>query len=274
MSKTNALLMMCIGALLSAAPARAQDTLIDSSKVRLEQRLNEQAPLDTVFRDDTGKTVRLGDYFGKKPILLMLPFYKCPGICKDELMGIVRSLKQINFNVGNEFDVVIVSINPKETPDIAALHKEQYVKDYQRPDTAHGWHLLTGEEAQIRRLADAVGFYYVYDTKTDQYNHPAGLMVLTPQGKLSRYFYGVQYDPRTLKLALIEASQNKIGTLAERILMYCSAYDPTRGRYGLVIMRVLQLAGLATLLILGTSIFIMIRLERRRARIRAARATG
>lgn len=274
MSKTNALLMMCIGALLSAAPARAQDTLIDSSKVRLEQRLNEQAPLDTVFRDDTGKTVRLGDYFGKKPILLMLPFYKCPGICKDELMGIVRSLKQINFNVGNEFDVVIVSINPKETPDIAALRKEQYVKDYQRPDTAHGWHLLTGEEAQIRRLADAVGFYYVYDTKTDQYNHPAGLMVLTPQGKLSRYFYGVQYDPRTLKLALIEASQNKIGTLAERILMYCSAYDPTRGRYGLVIMRVLQLAGLATLLILGTSIFIMIRLERRRARIRAARATG
>jgi len=276
MSKTDNTFAVALSllALFGASHAQAQNADFDVRNVRIDQKLNEQAPLDTEFRDETGKIVRLGDYLGKKPVLLMLPFYQCPGICKEELRGLVHSLKEVRFNPGQEFEVVIVSINPKETPELAASTKQQYMTEYGRPDTVSGWHFLVGAEEQIKRLSNAIGFYYVYDVKTDQYNHPAGLMVLTPHGKLSRYFFGVQYDPNTVKLALIEASQNKIGTLTERILMYCSAYDPTRGRYGLVIIRVLQLAAFATLAAVGTLLFVLFRLERLRARKPSTLAGG
>jgi protein SCO1/2 len=231
--------------------------------VGFDQRLNAQVSLDLVFRDETGRAVRLGDYFGDKPVILSLVYYNCTTLCPMILDGLVRSLTPLSFDIGKQFAMLTVSFDPRETPAQAAAKKTEYVRRYRRPGAADGWHFLTGEEAAIRRLTDTVGFRYLYDEKTDQFAHAAGILMLTPQGKVARYFYGFDFSPRDLRLGLIEAAANTIGTPIDQVLLLCYHYDPRTGQYGLVVMNTLRLAGLATVLALGTFIVVMLRRDRR-----------
>ena len=192
-----------------AAAALAQGPPVKFSDVHFDQRLDEQVPMDLNFRDESGQTVRLGDYFGKKPVILSLVYYECPMLCTQVLNGQVTSLRDISFNVGEQFNVVTVSFNPRETPALAKAKKEMYLSRYGRPGAEEGWHFLTGDPKAIASLADSVGFHYVYDALLNQYAHASGIMVLTPQGKISRYFYGIDYSPRDLRLGLVEASAGK-----------------------------------------------------------------
>lgn len=219
--------------------------------VRIEQKLNQQLPLDLVFRDENGEQVKLGKYFGHKPVVLALVYYDCPMLCTQILNGMVTSFRVLPFQIGNEFDVVTISFDPRETAALAASKKKIYI-DY-LPDKLQtganaGWHFLTGDPANIERIADAVGFRYHYDESTKQFAHASAIMVATPEGKLSRYFYGVEYPPRDLRLGLIESSQHKIGSLSDELLLYCYHYDPATGKYGAAIMRVMRVAGVITLL--------------------------
>ncbi len=233
-------------------------------EVKIEQRLNEQVPLDLKFRDEAGREVALGEYFkGEKPVVLSLVFYKCPMLCDQILTGLLGGLRSINFDVGKEFEVVTVSFDPRETPELAAEKKQNFVQRYNRPGAGDGWHFLTGEQESITRLTEAVGFHYNYDPQTDQFAHAAGIMVLTPQGRLSRYFYGIEYFPKDLRFGLIEASDNKIGSLADQLLLYCYHYDPATGRYGPVVMRIMRVGGVATVLGIGALVLV---LRRRGAR--------
>ena len=209
--------------------------------VGLDQRLNEQVPLDIQFRDETGRVVQLGEYFGDKPAVLALVYYECPMLCNQVLNGLVGSLKGMSLNVGKEFEVITVSFDPRETPQLAASKKDSYIKRYGRAGAADGWHFLTGDEDSIKRLTEAVGFRYAWDTRTNQFAHASGIMVVTPEGRLAKYFYGIEYAPRDVRLGLVEASQNKIGTVADRILMFCYHYDPATGKYGAVVMNFLKL---------------------------------
>jgi protein SCO1/2 len=227
--------------------------------VGIDQRLNEQVPLDLRFRDEAGRTVRLGDYFGRKPVILALVYYECPMLCTEVLNGLVGSLKVLSFDVGNQFTVVTVSFNPRETPALAAAKKAAYLGRYARPGAAGGWHFLTGEEPSIAALTRAVGFHYTYDPKTNQYAHAAGIMVLTPQGKISRYFYGIEYAPRDLRLGLVEASANKIGSPIDQLLLFCYHYDPAIGKYSAIVMNFVRLGGVITMLALGTLILVLLR---------------
>jgi protein SCO1/2 len=231
--------------------------------VGIDQKLNEQVPLDLVFRDEAGKVVKLREYFGEKPVILSLVYYECPMLCNMILNGLYRSLRTLSFDVGREFNVVTVSFNPKETPALAAAKKDTYIKAYARPGAAQGWHFLTGAEESIRQLTQAVGFRYTYDPQTKQYAHASGIMVLTPQGKLARYFYGIEYAPKDLRLGLVEASAGKIGSPVDQVLLFCYHYDPVTGKYGVVIMRVIRLAGMATVLVLGAFMVVMFRRDRR-----------
>jgi protein SCO1 len=250
-------------AVLGPVVARAHETLPAIMKeVGFDQRLNEQVPLDLVFRDEAGRAARLGEYLGGKPVILSLVYYNCTTLCPMILDGIVRSLTPVSFDIGKEFTVVTVSFDPRDTPAQATAKKAEYVQRYHRAGAADGWHFLTGEEAAIRRLTQAVGFRYLYDEKTDQFAHAAGILMLTPQGKVSRYFYGFDFSPRDLRLGLIEAAANRIGTPIDQVLLYCYHYDPLTGKYGLIVMNVLRLAGLATVLALGGFILVMLRRER------------
>ncbi len=224
-------------------------------------------PLTLEFRDETGRPVRLGDYFGERPVVLALVYYECPQLCPMVLNGMVKSFRTLRFDVGQEFEVVTVSIDPRETPAIAAKKKDQLVRQYDRAGAARGWHLLTGEKGAIRRLADAVGFRYFYDPETELYAHAAGIMVATPKGRLARYYYGIEYSGRDLRLGLVEAAENKIGSVVDEVLLYCYHYDPTTGKYGLVIMNVLRVAGLATVLAIGIFLFVSLRWERRQRKL-------
>lgn len=236
-------------------------------EVKIEQRLNEQVPLDLRFRDEAGREVALGEYFNKeKPVVLSLVFYKCPMLCDQILTGLLGGLRSISFDVGKEFEVVTVSFDPRETPELAAEKKQNFVQRYNRPGAGDGWHFLTGDQESITRLTEAVGFHYSYDAKTDQFAHAAGIMVLTPEGRLSRYFYGIEYFPKDLRFGLIEASDNKIGSLADQLLLYCYHYDPATGRYGPVVMRIMRVGGIVTLLGIGALVLAM--------RRRAARQKG
>lgn len=228
--------------------------------VGIEQHLDEQIPADLNFRDETGKPVRLGDYFGKKPVILNLVYYNCPMLCGEVLSGLEGALRVLKFDVGKEFDVLTVSFDPRETPDMATKKKAEFLKRYGRAGAAGGWHFLTGPQESIDALTKAAGFQYQYDPKTGQFAHATAIMILTPEGKIAQYYYGVDYAPKDLRLGLIQASQNKIGTLADQVLLYCYHYDPTTGKYGAVISRVLKLAGLATLLGLGILMTVLIRL--------------
>jgi protein SCO1 len=215
--------------------------------VGFDQRLNEQVPPDLLFRDETGKAVRLGDYFGKRPIVLALVYYECPMLCSQILNGVVSALDILKFDAGRDFDVIAVSFNPKEGPGLASAKKRAYVERYKRPGTEGGWHFLTGTPESIAQLTTAVGFRYAWDAKTSQYAHAAGIMVLTPDGRLSKYHYGVEYSPRDLRLALVEASNNKIGNAVDQLLLYCYHYDPTTGQYGMAAMTAVRLGGVATI---------------------------
>jgi protein SCO1/2 len=235
---------------------------VSLSKVGIDQKLDSQVPLDLQFFDENGKTVRLGDFFGQKPVVLSLVYYECPMLCTLVLNGMVRAFRTLSFNVGDDFEVVTVSFNPRETPALAAAKKAVYLKEYGRPGAGRGWHFLTGREDQIKQLTDAVGYRYVYDPKTGQYAHATGIMVLTPKGRVARYFYGIEYSPRDLRLGLIEATNNRIGSPVDQILLYCVHYDPTTGKYGLVIMNVIRLVGAATVLLIGGFIAVMLLRER------------
>jgi len=216
--------------------------------IGIEQRLNEQVPLDLAFRDETGREVRLGEYFGEKPVILSLVYYDCPMLCNQVLTGLVSSLDILKFNVGREFDVLTVSFDPRETPALASDKKQGYIGRYKRPGAGEGWHFLTGDQASIDRLTQAVGFKYKWDEQTRQFAHSSGIMLLTPQGKLSRYFYGIEYSPVDLRLGLIEASENRIGSPVDAVLLYCYHYDPATGKYGPVVMNIIRLGGIITII--------------------------
>jgi protein SCO1/2 len=230
-------------------------------KVAFEQRLNAQLPLDLPFTDETGAAVKLGDYFGRKPVVLAFVYYECPMLCTQVLNGIESALRVIHESAGKEFDVVTVSFDPRETPVLAAGKKKAYLDRYQRAGAEQGWHFLTGEAASINALTKAVGFKYQWDAQTQQFAHSTALMVLTPQGKIAQYFYGVEYSPKDLRLGMVEASQGRIGTPVDQILLYCYHYDPRTGRYGAIITRVLQIAGAITVLVLGGFILMMLKME-------------
>ena len=227
--------------------------------VGIEQHLDEQIPLDLTFRDETGKTVRLGDYFGQKPVVLSLVYYRCPMLCSEVLSGMASALRILKFDIGKDFNVLTVSFDPHDTPEIATAKKAEYIKRYGRDGAAGGWHFLTGDQESIDALTKAVGFQYEYDPKTGQFAHTTAIMVLTPKGKIAQYYYGVEYAPKDLRLGLVQASHEKIGTVVDEVLLYCYHYDPATGKYGAVISRILKLAGGATILLLGGLLLILFR---------------
>ena len=221
------------------------------SEVRIEQKLDQQLPLDLVFRDESGQQVKLGQYFGQKPVVLAFVYYDCPMLCTQVLNGMVTSFRVLPFQIGNEFDVVTVSFDPRETSALAAAKKKvylDYLPEKMRAGANSGWHFLTGDQASITQLTDAAGFHYRWDEETKQFAHASAIMVTTPHGKLSRYFYGIEYAPRDLRLGLIESSANKIGSPVDQLLLYCYHYDPATGKYGAAIMRVMRIAGVLTIL--------------------------
>jgi protein SCO1/2 len=253
--------------LVIVVPARAQGLTANNQPaalrdVGIDQKLNQPVPLDLMFRDETGRSVNLGDYFGQKPVILVLAYYECPMLCTMVLNGVLRSLRALSFDVGHQFNVVTVSFNPKETPELAAAKKKNYIAGYGRAGAETGWHFLTGDENSIQQLTDAVGFRYHYDPQAKQYVHASGIMVLTPQGKLARYFYGIEYSANDLRLGLVEASQGKIGSPVDQLLLYCFHYDPVTGKYGAIITRIIQLAGIATALMLAAFMIVMFRRDR------------
>jgi protein SCO1/2 len=230
-------------------------------QVRIDQKLNDTIPLDLKFRDEHGKTVELAQYFGSKPVILTLVYYSCPMLCTQVLNGLDRSLENIPPTIGKDFNVVTVSIDPTEKPVLAEAKQELYTGMYERPGAAKGWHFLTGDEPQIKQLADAVGFRYAYDPQSKQFAHAAAIMILTPDGRISRYFYGVAYPERDMRLALLDASSGKVGSPIDAVLLYCYHYDPHTGKYGLLISRVIQLSGALTVVLGGIGLLILFRGE-------------
>jgi protein SCO1 len=228
-------------------------------EVGVDQKLNDSIPLDLTFRDEHGKSVQLGQYFGSKPVILALVYYNCPMLCTQVLNGLDRSLQLIPLTIGKDFNALTVSIDPTDRPPLAEAKQAVYVGMYGRPGAADGWHFLTGEEPQIKQLAAAVGFRYAYDPDSKQYAHASAIMMLTPDGKLSRYFYGISYPERDLRLGLDDASEGKIGSPVDQVLLFCYHYDPHTGKYGLLISRVLELAGLLTVLIGGVGLIVLFR---------------
>ena len=268
---------LVLGAIVLLGPASAQEIKNQQQisilkQVNFEQNLNAQLPLDTPLRDESGATVRFGDYFGKKPVVLLFVYFECPMLCKVELNGLVRNLRALSISAGREFEIVTVSIDPREDAKLASAKKRGYVKWYDRPGVEHGWHFLTGDEPSIRRLTGVAGFRYTYDAKSDQYAHPAGLIVATPGGRISRYIYGVDFPASDLRLALVEASSGKIGSPVDRLLLTCFHYDPTTGRYNFAIMSVLRILGTGTVLALATYMGVNFLRDRRRAAVARAAA--
>ena len=233
------------------------------TEIGLDQQLDAQVPLDLRFKDEAGRDVRLGDYFGRRPVILTLVYYECPMLCTQVLNGLTSALGVLSFTVGQEFDIVTVSFDPKETPELAAAKKAAYLDRYKREGAGRGWHFLTGDERSVAALTRAVGFRYAYNASIDQYAHVSGIMVLTPEGRLSRYFYGIEYGPRDVRLALIEAADRRIGTPADQLLLYCFHYDPKSARYSFAITRLVRTLGVATVLAMVGGIVILRRRERR-----------
>ncbi len=233
-------------------------------KVGITQKMGAQVPLDLQFNDESGQLVTLRQYFGK-PVILALVYYQCPSLCNMVLNGLVRSVKDLSLTAGEDYDVVAVSFDPRETSEMARAKKLTYMKEYNRPGAEKGWHFLTGDEAASKALADSVGFRFVYDTMTNQYAHGSGIILLTPEGRTTRYFFGIDYPARDVKLGLVEASSNRIGSAIDQVELYCFHYDPASGKYGLVIMNVLRLGGLLTL---GALVGFMIFMFRRDFRAR------
>jgi protein SCO1 len=232
--------------------------------VDLEQKLGAQVPLDVEFRDEAGRTVALEDYFGRRPVILSLVYYRCQDLCPLTLDGLVRGMRPLSFNIGDQFDVLTVSFDPRDTSALAAAKKTDFVKQYSRPGAEKGWHFLTGDETAIRRLTEAVGFRFNYDSENDRFGHATGIMLLTPDGKIARYFYGIEFSPRDLRLGLIEASAKKIASPIDQLLLFCYHYDPATGKYSLLVTNLVRLAGIATVLALVIFIAVMLRRDRSR----------
>lgn len=241
--------------------------------VGIEQKLDGQVPLDLEFRDETGKAVKLGDYFHTgRPVIVNLVYYQCPMLCGEVLQGLTAAVKVIKFMPGKEFEIVTVSIDPREGPELAAAKKQTFLERLDRPGAEKGWHFLVGQKPQIDALANAIGWEYQYDPKTDQFAHAAGIVLVTPKGKIAQYYYGVEYSARDMRLGMVEASQNKIGTLADQVLLYCYHYDPRTGKYGAVVTNLVRLGGVATVVILGGFLVIMFRQDRKEQGIGTGRA--
>jgi protein SCO1/2 len=275
--------VLCTGLLCAAAalgqpgqpaPMQASYSLQDSNLkpalpgslvgVGIDQKLDAQVPLGTMLRDEAGREVPLSTFFQSgKPVLLAPVYYRCPMLCTQILSGMESALKVVSLDPGKDFEVVAISFDPKDTPEIAAAKKQNYLRRYRRPGTANGWHFLTGEEANVRALTDAIGFHYKYDPKTDQYAHASAIMILTPEGRVSKYFYGVEYSPRDIRLGLVDASHNKIGTPVDEVLLFCFHYDPATGKYGAVAMNLLRISAAAFLLVGGMAIVIALRRDSR-----------
>jgi protein SCO1/2 len=266
-----AILAIAFVACLFTSPAHAQldDRPLETAGVRpallrdvgLDQKLGSLIPLDLIFRDEHGHAVALRQFFRQKPVLLTLVYYQCPMLCTEVLNGLLRSAKELPLEIGKDFTIVTISIDPTERPVLANVKHELYTGLYGRPGGSQGWHFLTGDEAQIKTVARSVGFRYAYDSASGQFAHPSGIMLLTPEGRLARYFYGIGYPSRDLRLGLVEASQEKIGSAVDQILLYCYHYDPATGRYGLLIARVIQVAGVLMVLSLGLVVAILFRRE-------------
>lgn len=260
-----AVALAAIAALSSVPLARAERQEAAPSElegVGVDERLDEAIPLDLEFADESGETVRLGDYFdGERPVILTLNYYECPMLCTLELNGLAEALRGMDWVPGREFEIVTVSIDPRETPALARDKKATYLKAYGRPEAAEGWHFLTGREQSIRALADAVGFRYSYIEQQGQWAHAAVLFLATPDGRLSRYLYGVQFDPKTLRLSLVEASRGGIGSTLDRLILYCYHYDSEAGTYAPQALRIMQLGGLATVVVLGGLLLVFWRRE-------------
>jgi protein SCO1/2 len=232
-------------------------------EIGFDQHLNQQIPLDVRFRDETGRTVPLRTYFGAKPVVLAFVYYSCPMLCSQVLGSLTNTLRTLSLEPARDFEMVVISFDPRETPGLAAGKKAEYLARYGRPEAEAGWHFLTGDETSIRQATQAAGFRYVWDESTKQFAHPAGIIVVTPDGRPARYLFGVEYGPRDLRLALVEASSGQVGSAVDALLLYCYHYDPMTGRYGLVIMRLLRIAGVGTVLALGLFIITAVRRERR-----------
>jgi protein SCO1/2 len=243
---------------LTAVPAFADGTPPDQmlNAARFDQKLNTQVPPDLHFRDEAGRDVALGSYFGARPTVLIMAYYNCPNLCPLTIDNLVGNLRKIAFDAGNQYNVVAVSIDPREKPALAASKKQHYLTQYARPATAAGWHFLTGEEANIGRLAAAVGFHYAYDKQHNEYSHPSGLIVLTPQGRISRYFYGFDYSPTDLRLGMVEASAGQIGTPIDQVLLRCYHYDPVTGKYDVAVLNIARFVGVATMLGVGALVLL------------------
>jgi len=248
--------------------------------IGVAQRLNQQLPLNLAFVDDAGQPVRLADYFGKKPAILALVYFTCPMLCSEELNGLTGALQMVRYVPGKDFNIVVVSINPEEGPALAAAKKRSYLKRYGHPETANGWHFLTGTQPNIDALTRAVGFSYVKipgpDGKLNQYAHASAIQIVTPQGKLAQYYMGVEYSPKDMLLGLNEASSNRIGSPVENILTYCYHYDPQTNTHSLIVARVVQLGGFLTLVLLGGFMVIMFRRDYRQAHqpVKEAKVNG
>ena len=256
---------------LLASTARAQPLTQPPilKDVGIDQKLNAQVPPDLVFRDHTGRDVKLGDYFAqsRRPIVLTLVYYKCPMLCSMVLNEVVRTMNGLStLSAGKDYDVLTISFDPKETTELAAAKRKGYLREYKRASGEQGWHFFTGSEDSIRRLTDAVGFRYAWDPKFNQYVHASGFMILTPDGKVSRYFYGLDYSVKDVRLSLVEASKNQIGSPVEQVMLYCFHYDPSTGKYSLAVLNLLKVAAALTVLGLGSYLFVSFRRDRRAAR--------
>ena len=245
---------------------KANETPGSLQGIGIDQRLNESLPLTLPLRDEAGRAVTLGDYFGKRPVVLALVYYNCPMLCTQVLNGLVASLNVMSLEAGKDFDVVAVSFDPRETPEMAAAKKDAYLSRYKHPAST-GWHFLTGTAESIAELTRAVGFRYRFDEQLDQFAHASAIEVVTPEGRLARYFYGIEYAPRDLRLGLVEASAGKIGTPVDQILLYCFHYDPASGKYGPVIVNIIRLAGVATVAALAVAMVLMTRRRTRSLRV-------
>lgn len=231
-------------------------------EVGFNQRLGETVPLDLIFTDETGHQAKLGAWFGERPVVLALVYYDCPMLCPMILNGLTSALRPLKFDPGDQFEVLVVSFDHRETPEMAAESKATFLERYDRPGTESGWHFLTGDEASIAALAETVGFRFSYMSEVDQFAHAAGIVALTPHGQVARYYYGVEYSPKDVRLGLIEAADNKIGSVVDQVLLYCFHYDPTTGTYTAVAMNIVRLGAAVTVVLVGLFLFIQLRRER------------
>ncbi len=242
-------------------------------KVGIDQLLGQQVPLDLQFRDEEGKTVKLHDYFKKgRPVIVNLVYYKCPMLCGEVLQGMSAAAKVLKFTPGKEYEIVTVSIDPREGPELAAAKKQSVMERLGRPEAAKGWHFLVGDQPNIDALAKSIGWHYQYDPKLDQFAHAAGIVLVTPEGTITQYYYGVEYSARDLRLGVIEASQGKVGSLADQVLLYCYHYDPRTGKYGAVVTNMVRLGGALTVFLLGGFLIVLYKHEPRPKGIGTGRA--